>query len=39
MPESTGIKIGEQKIQMLGFADDLKTLGNSLIDIKNQVKS
>jgi len=32
--EPTGISIGERKIQVLGFADDLNILGNSLNDTK-----
>ena len=32
--EPTGITIGERKIQVLGFADDLYILGSSLNDTK-----
>jgi hypothetical protein len=32
--ETTGITIGERKIQVLGFTDDLNILGNSLNDTK-----
>jgi hypothetical protein len=28
--ETTGVEIGQQHIQVLGFADDLNILGNSL---------
>lgn len=30
--ETTGVAIGQQHIQVLGFADDLNILGNSIED-------
>jgi len=31
--ETTGVEIGQQHIQILGFADDLNILGNSRMEV------
>jgi len=36
--ETTGIEINQQKIQILGFVDDLKIVGNTRYDTKKAMK-